>query len=328
MTELVSLVSAAAERFGMLRHGDAVAVALSGGADSVSLLYALRELEKPLGITLSAVHINHCLRGEESDGDERFCRELCGRLGVPITVYRIDVLSLRGKHESVEETARRARYDAFSKTLEALGEHSYIATAHNAGDSAETMLINLMRGTGLKGLCGVPPVRGRFVRPLIYCTRAMVEDYLRAIGQDWVTDSTNLSDDYTRNRVRHIIIPEMERINGAFFTAVTRAQDSLREDSDYLNGLALRELDAARSGRGWNAAALAALPAPLKSRAVSKILSDGGVEPSALRINTAISLLEKRSARFNPCRDKFFTIRKGICFVEHIEQHYKKHEKN
>ena len=114
---------------------------------------------------------------------------------------------------------------------------------------------------------------------------------------------------------------------GAFFTAVTRAQDSLREDSDFLTALAERELEATRSGRGWNAAALAALPAPLRSRAVRKILADGGIEPSALRINTAISLLEKRSARFNPCRDRFFTIRKGVCFVEHIEQHYKKHEK-
>lgn len=327
MTELVTRVSEAVERFGMLHSGDCAAVALSGGADSVSLLYALKELERPLGITLSAVHINHCLRGEESDGDERFCRELCERLGVALKVYRIDVLSLREKHESVEECARRARYGAFSQTLNELGGRTFIATAHNAGDSAETMLINLMRGTGLKGLCGVPPVRGRFVRPLIYCTRAMVEDYLRSMGQEWVTDSTNLSDDYTRNRVRHIIIPEMERINGAFFTAVTRAQDSLREDSDFLTALAERELEAARSGRGWNAAALAALPAPLRSRAVRKILADGGIEPSALRINTAISLLEKRSARFNPCRDRFFTIRKGVCFVEHIEQHYKKHEK-
>lgn len=327
MTELVTRVKETAERFGMLRSGDCAAAALSGGADSVSLLYALKELEQPLGITVSAVHINHCLRGEESDGDERFCRELCARLGVPLRVYRIDVLSLREKHESVEECARRARYGAFSQTLEELGERAHIATAHNAGDSAETMLINLIRGTGLKGLCGVPPVRGRFIRPLIGCTRAMVEDFLRSIGQDWVTDSTNLSDDYTRNRVRHIIIPEMERINGALFTAVGRAQDSLREDSDFLCALAERELDNARSGRGWDAAAINALPAPLRSRAVRKILSDGGIEPSALRINTAISLLEKRSARFNPCRDRFFTIRKGVCFVEHIEQHYKKHEK-
>ena len=104
-------------------------------------------------------------------------------------------------------------------------------------------------------------------------------------------------------------------------------RSSLREDSDFLCALAESELDNARSGRGWDAAAINALPAPLRSRAVRKILSDGGIEPSALRINTAISLLEKRSARFNPCRDRFFTIRKGVCFVEHIEQHYKKHEK-
>lgn len=327
MTEFISRVKTAIERFDMLHRKDTAVVALSGGADSVSLLFALCELSEELGISVRAVHINHCLRGVESDGDMRFCERLCERLNVPIDVYRIDVAARRQKHESIEECARKARYEAFSQTLELLGKHARLATAHNAGDSAETMLINLMRGTGLKGLCGVPPVRGRVIRPLIYCTRNSIEEYLREQGQDWVTDSTNLSDDYTRNKVRHIIIPEMEKINKSLLETILRTQDSLREDSEFLCELARQELDKASCEKGWNAAALDALPAPIKSRAVREILIRGEIEPSALRINTALSLLPKRSARFNPCKNKFFTIRKGICFVESIEQHYKKHEK-
>lgn len=347
MTEFAQTVKAAIEKYSMLQSGDTVVVALSGGADSVSLLCALQEISEEryeeqgaelaekrgaeignkLEFSLAAVHINHCLRGEESDRDMRFCEELCARLNIPLEVCVINVREHQQKHESLEECARRERYNAYNKVLERYGEHARLATAHNAGDSAETMLINLMRGTGLKGLCGVPPVRGRIIRPLIYSTREMVEDYLRKRSQNWVTDSTNLSDDYTRNKVRHIIIPEMERINPALFRTISREQESLREDSDYLCEAAIRELDNARSGKGWDAAKLAALPSPIKSRAVREILISGGIEPSALRINTAISLLPKRSARFNPCRGKFFTIRKGICFVENMEQHYKKHEK-
>ncbi|MGN1423114.1 MAG: ATP-binding protein, partial [Oscillospiraceae bacterium] len=207
-----------------------------------------------------------------------------------------------------------------------LGDGARLATAHNSNDCAETVLLNLMRGTGLKGLCGIPPVRGNIVRPLIYCTRAEVEDYLAALGEGFVTDRTNLSDDYTRNKVRHLIIPEMLKINTALFDGMTRMTASLREDSDYLEEQARLALSRAEKGRGWDAAALSELPPPIRSRAVRIILSGGGIEPSALRINTAASLLDKRSARYNPCKDRFFTIRKGVCFVEKTEQHIRRHE--
>lgn len=318
----------AANEYDMLTHGDAVAVALSGGADSVSLLLALKALESELGISVSACHVNHNLRGAESDGDMHFCEELCSRLGVTLRVASIDVRSAQQKHESLEECARRLRYDFFESVCNELGENAKIATAHNANDNAETVILNLCRGTGLKGLCGIPPVRGRFIRPLINCTRADVESFLKEAGESYVIDSTNLCDDYTRNKIRHIILPEMEKINGSLLTAFSRMDSTLRADNDYLEELAQQALLEAKSGRGYDAMLLHQLPLPIKSRAIKRILSDGGIEPSALRINTALSLLIKRSARFNPCRDRFFTIRKGVCFVETIEQHYKKHEKN
>ncbi len=307
----------------MISAGETVCVGLSGGADSVSLLFALRELGGEMGFGVRAVHINHGLRGEESEGDMRFCERLCGQLGVALEVRRLDLAAVRTKHESLEECARKARYKAFDEVMRG----DKLATAHNLNDNAETVLLNLMRGTGLRGLCGIPPKRGSIIRPLIRCSRDEVEEFCRENNLSYVTDSTNLSDDYTRNRVRHTILPEMLKINPSLPDTISRMTDMLRADSEFLEELAARALTDSAGGKGYRAAELDSLPKPVKSRAVRKILSEGDIEPSALRINTALSLLDKRSARFNPCRDRFFTIRKGICFVEKTEQHYRKLDK-
>lgn len=310
--------------------GGRVCVALSGGADSVSLLMALKELRAELNVELSACHLNHGLRGEESDRDERFCRELCERCAVPFYSKKISVCDLAQKHESIEEAARRARYAFFEEALSHFGA-SVLATAHNANDNAETVLLNLTRGTGLKGLCGIPPARSfgdhakglRVIRPLIYCERAEIEAFLRELGQPCVTDKTNLSEDYTRNKIRLRALPELSAINPSVVSVIGRMTGNLRADSDFLDSLAEKSLAEAWEGRGWNALRLSKLPAPIKARAIRKILITGGIEPSALRIETASGLLEKRSARYNPCKDRFFTIRKGICFVENIVQNYR-----
>lgn len=326
--DFVSKVRFAIAEHAMIQKDSRVCAALSGGADSVSLLRALCELSGELGAQITACHLNHGLRGEESDGDERFCRDLCKRLGVPFYSRKISVSELVQKHESTEEAARRARYAFFEEALEHFGS-GVLATAHNANDNAETVLLNLTRGTGLLGLCGIPPVRelgalGKLViRPLLYITRGEVEEYLGSLGQEYVTDKTNLSEDYTRNKLRRRVLPELENINPSVAAVIGRMTDNLRADSDFLETLADKALSEAREGRGWNALAVSALPQPIKARAVRKILLQGGVEPSALRIDTAISLLSERSARFNPCKNRFFTIRKGICFVEKAEQHYR-----
>lgn len=329
MDELIRSVRNALLGYDMPGNARCVCAALSGGADSVSLLRALCSLKEELGVAVCACHLNHGLRGAESDGDESFCRDLCGALGVPLYAEKIAVSKLAQKHESLEETARRARYAFFERALarfeEEFGE-CVLATAHNANDNAETVLLNLTRGTGLLGLSGIPPVRGlgerRVIRPLLECSRGMIEEYLNSIGQSYVTDNTNLSEDYTRNKIRRRVLPELREINPSVTETIGRMTRLLRADSAFLEELADSALTAAKEGRGWNAASLAKLPAPIKSRAVRKILIDGGIEPSALRIETAISLLEKRSARFNPCKNRFFTIRKGICFVEKVTQNY------
>lgn len=312
--------------FKMTENGGTVAAALSGGADSVSLLRALLLLKDELGITVRACHLNHCLRGEESDGDERFCAELCRKLSVPLDTARIDVNAFREKHESLEEAARRLRYGFFSEVLGNADTPAVLATAHTASDNVETVLFNLTRGTGAGGLCGIPPVRRSegltVIRPLIGCTRIDVEGFLKALGQDHINDSSNLSVDYSRNRIRLNVVPELERINPALAEGITRMTRNLRGDNAFLEELSEKALNDTQSGRGWEAARLAALPDPIKARAVRMILIRGGIEPSALRIQTASALLEKRSARYNPCKDRFFTIRKGICFTEEIRQNF------
>lgn len=306
----------------------AVCAALSGGADSVSLLLAMKTLSEERGFVLSACHLNHGLRGGESDGDQLFCAELCARLQIPLITEKMNVAELAEKHESLEEAARRVRYDFFGRALDGLGEGSVLATAHTANDNAETVLINMARGTGLAGLCGIPPVRGlgehTVIRPLIRCTRADVEEFLAANGQGYVTDKTNLSEEYTRNKIRRRLLPEILEINPSALETLGRMTANLRDDNAFLEELAEKALAENRQGRGYNAAELAKLPVPVKSRALRRILMEGGVEPSALRINTAAELLAKRSARYNPCKDRFFTIRKGICFVEKTEQHYRR----
>ena len=186
-----------------------ISVALSGGADSMALITALLKLKDELGITLSAVHINHMLRGEESDRDEAFVRAQCKKLGVDLIVYKIDVASIADKNKiSLELAARNARYEVFD-TIQC----DALATAHNADDNFETFLFRMTRKTGLSGLCGIPVRRGKYIRPLLYCSRTEVEDFCRENEVPYVTDSTNLSDDFTRNKLRHSVVPIMKTLN-------------------------------------------------------------------------------------------------------------------
>lgn len=227
---MISTVKLTIQKHNMLHAGDSVCVALSGGADSVALLLVLYELSSEFDFSLSAVHVNHLLRGDESDRDEHFCHDLCARLNIPLQIFREDAAAFSHSiGESVETGARKLRYGIFD-SLDA----DKIATAHNLNDNAETLLFRLARGTGLHGLSGIPPVRGKIIRPLIECTRDGIEAYLAEKNQTFVTDSTNLSDDYARNKIRHHIVPEMQAVHGAFPACVTRMVQSFAEDEDFL----------------------------------------------------------------------------------------------
>lgn len=189
--------------------GDKVLVALSGGADSVALLRVLLRL----GYACEAAHCNFHLRGEESVRDERFVRALTERLGVPLHVIHFDTNAYAASHNvSVEMAARELRYDWFAKLRQECGA-KVVAVAHHRDDSVETFLLNLVRGTGINGLQGIRPVNGEVVRPLLCVSRAEILDYLSSLGQDYVTDSTNLQDEFVRNKLRLNVIPMLETIN-------------------------------------------------------------------------------------------------------------------
>lgn len=205
----IKKVSQFIEEKHLFGFGDKVLVALSGGADSVALLRVLLRL----GYACEAAHCNFHLRGEESVRDERFVRALAERLGVPLHVIHFDTNAYAVSHNvSVEMAARELRYDWFAKLRQECGA-KVVVVAHHRDDSVETFLLNLVRGTGINGLQGIRPVNGDVVRPLLCVSRVEILDYLSSLGQDYVTDSTNLQDEFVRNKLRLNVIPILETIN-------------------------------------------------------------------------------------------------------------------
>lgn len=228
-------VRAFTEKYQMIRPGDRIVAGISGGADSVCLLFLLRELCREKGAELSAVHVNHCLRGAEADGDEAYVRELCGKLQVPLSVRSFDVQGRsRREHLTLEEAGRLCRYEAFSEEAARLGG-ARIAVAHHAGDQAETVLFQLFRGSGLRGLSGMSPVRENIIRPLLCVEREEIEAWLTEHDIAWRIDSTNLTMDYTRNRIRgDILKTARECVNAKAVRHVAEAAAELGEVEAFL----------------------------------------------------------------------------------------------
>ena len=277
------------KEYKMIGEGEAVLCCLSGGADSVSLLLCLIEL----GYEVRAFHLNHQLRGVESERDENFCRSLCERLGVPLTVERADVSAYcKERGVSVEAGARRLRYELFAKQ-----PVDRIATAHTLSDSLETALFNLARGTAAKGLCGIPPVRGKIIRPLIRCTRAEVEAFLSERGESFVTDSSNLSDDYSRNRIRHHAVPALKKVCASAELCFGRLSDSLRADDDYLCSLSEQLLEKAKTKGGYSVNVLKDAPMPLLTRAAASLLKAGELEVDHQAVTDTVSVMRGESRR-------------------------------
>jgi len=208
-----------------------ITCALSGGADSVCLLYCLLKFRKKYALEISAIHIQHNLRGEESLRDENFCRLLCEDLRIDIKIISVDVQAYQKQHGvSVETAARECRYQAFEKHAEGL-----VATAHTASDNLETVIFRLIRGTGTKGLCGIPERRGNYIRPLLQSDRKEIEKFISDQNLDYITDSTNFDTVYTRNFIRHEIIPAFSGIcpDGAEHS-VSMMTDILTQEEDFL----------------------------------------------------------------------------------------------
>lgn len=244
--------------------------AVSGGMDSMYLLCRLREL----GYPVAAAHYNHGLRGGESDRDETFVRDFCARRGIPFYAQKGDVAAFAAEHHlSVEDGARKLRY-AFLAELAGKTGAAAVATAHTAEDNAETMLLHLIRGAGLRGLGGIPPARENILRPMLGVTREEVKQYMEARGIPHVEDSTNALDIYVRNRIRHEVMPVLRSLNPSFAETAGRTAQLLRRDEEYLSGLAESFLEEYRDGCRVNAAALLALPEAVMTRVVRRMTGE------------------------------------------------------
>lgn len=275
------------EKYHMIEEGMHIIAGVSGGADSVCLLLALCEYRRRVAFTLGAVHVEHGIRGGESLGDAAFVEELCRSLSVPLFVRHIDVPQLaRKRGTSLEETAREERYRIFAEQAQKEAyrsragqaqEEAYrdfagqahtepyrsfaerkqqtrpvrIAVAHNRGDQAETVLWNLVRGSGLDGLCGMHPVRGNIIRPLLFTDREEIEKILRDAGLSWRTDATNLETEYTRNKIRLSVVPLLEKeLNPQAAAHIAGVSGQLRQVQEYVKGQVHKASERCLAGNG------------------------------------------------------------------------------
>jgi len=271
----------------MIPAGCTVLAAVSGGADSMCLLQVLRTLSAELDFRLAAAHFNHRLRGAESDADEAFVTAFCADAGIPLQRGAGDVAAAAAASgRGIEETARELRYAFLRQAAEAVGAVR-IATAHTADDNAETVLLRLARGTGIRGLAGIPPVRDGIIRPLLGVAREDVEAYLRERSVPWREDSSNDSDAYARNRIRHAATPALRSVNPAFAEAVLTLSRLAAEDDRYLTELAEAHIAENFRENALAAGRLAALPRPVAGRVIRQLcpqaLTAGHVD-AALRL--------------------------------------------
>ncbi len=223
-------------QFDMIQKKDTVLAGVSGGPDSVALIRVLVHLTAGMDLTLGIAHLNHDLRAEESQRDETFVRKLSEKLGLPFFSKTMDIRRLaKQEHLSIEEAGRNARYAFFEKTAETKG-FTKIATGHNQDDNAEQVLMNLLRGSGPKGLTGIPPVReNRFIRPLIQLPRSRILNFLKKKKHPFVLDSSNTDESYLRNKIRHNLIPLLEqRFNPEIKSSLDRLSHILRQEEDFL----------------------------------------------------------------------------------------------
>ena len=300
------------KKYNMLSAGDTVVVGLSGGADSCALLQYLVSIREKLSLHIIACHVNHMIRGQEADRDEDFSRKLCIQLKVEFRLLKINVPEqAKLRKESTEKCARDIRYEFFGKIADEY--NAKIATAHTASDNAETVLYNLARGCGIKGICGIPPVRERIIRPFITVLREETEKYCYAHNIHYVTDSTNLTDEYTRNKIRHGVIPVLKEINPAVIENISRMTENMRCNADLLYSDAICFLNEIRSDKYsdfYKANLLYSCDQALFAQIISILAAEHGFIPQAEHISLIREICRK-GGELQLSRDLYAVCRQG-----------------
>lgn len=282
--------------YDMLPRGGRVLCAVSGGADSICLLHLLHNLSEEGGFTVAAAHYHHGMRGEAADSDAAFVEAFCKERNIPCVIERGDVYGEAERRGlGVEETGRQLRYEFLRRTAAELG-CDRIATAHNADDNLETLLLHLVRGAGLHGLAGIPPRRGDIVRPLLTTSRAAIEAYLEEHELSHVEDCTNSDDSYARNRIRHQVVPVLRQLNPRLTESAAETMGYLRADNDFMNAQAAAACSHARWAEDdlvIEARYIAELPsaiAPRAARRMLEMMGDGNTDCSAAHLKAIVDL--------------------------------------
>ncbi len=310
---MICKVKRTIEKYNLLDGVASIAVGVSGGADSMCLLEILSKLKEEYGIILKVVHVNHNIRGEEALRDQNLVESYCRDKNLECLVYSVDVPAL-AKEMGIgeEECGRIKRYEAFS-----LAGCDAIATAHSLSDSIETMIFNLIRGTGVKGLCGIPPRRENIIRPLIDCTRGEIEGYCEKNNIPYITDSTNLSDDYTRNYIRHNIISTFGKVNENFEGAIGSAIETLRIENESMERMKNDILHFSKFGDGYKASFLRVADRTLRRRAVADILRSYMKKDVEKRhIDLVDEAIMKNDGKVEIAKDFYAVVSDGILTFE------------
>ena len=284
------------EKYKLLENGDKIIVALSGGADSVTLLDMLYSVKELYNLKIYASHINHGLRGEEADRDENFCKILCKIYNTELFVKKADIKILAKEQKISEELCgRNVRYSYFEELSQNLS--AKIATAHTASDNIETLLFNITRGSSVTGAGAITPKRGNIIRPLIMLTREDIEQYCEQNNLEYVTDSTNLTDDYTRNKIRHQVIPVLKQINPQLELSAFHFSESARETAEYINIQTEKAIENAKCEYGYNCKSLLNNSNAILKNTVSLICKKhSGITPEYKHIELILEVLHNNGA--------------------------------
>ena len=293
-----------------------VVIGFSGGADSVLLTSFLKEYERRNGkhIPMLAVHVNHGIRGAEAERDERFSFEFTNQIGIDFYSHSVDIPTVsRELGIGTEEAARNARYSIFSNIILSRDDLSAIAVAHNATDNAETVIMNILRGCGLSGACGIKPIRDNIFRPLIAISKSEILSLLDEHQIPYVTDSTNLTSDYSRNYVRNEILPLLKRLSGNPDAAFLKLSENLRSDLDYINTQAIDFINS-ECTEGIINSKLMQLHPSVFAKVMSMLIHDHtGAYPEEKHIQALSKLLSNDNFTYSLQGSYNFVCERGIC---------------
>lgn len=315
--ELMASIQKAINTYDMLTDGDSVVVGLSGGADSFMLTHYLKFA---LCLPVYACHVNHMLRGEESVRDMEFVTRICKQWDIPLMVESVDVTNYAQQNKlTIEQAGREVRYTMFEQAREHFNA-TKIATAHTLSDSAETVLLNLTRGTALHGLCGIPPARGNIIRPIIHLTRTDVEQYCSENAVSYVIDSTNLQRVYTRNKIRIEVLPKLIEVNPQLYSAIGRTLSVISDEDEYLAQVAAEAYEQAQrqevfAEEGLYVSEIAGLHPAIRHRVLAMFLDGYHIEKSHDLITKIDRLVACDKGKINVKPNLFVEIKKHTLLV-------------